>query len=176
MYHWSRKIFKTFFMLCQDGVSLVICHIYFGYFSIGPGQCRDSLRAGRCGDLIPVGARFSSPFHTGPGAPSLPPIRLTPLLFPGGKTGRGVSLNKLPSIAKVKDRVELYFYCPSWTSWTVIRWPLPLPTVKHIREVLFKNICVYLISHSVVCLFQNELSIKCDLLLPLLIFTILSFP
>jgi len=58
-------------MLCQDGVSLVICHIYFGYLSIGPGQrsrYSDSLRGGRSGDLIPVGARFSSTVLTGPGA------------------------------------------------------------------------------------------------------------
>jgi hypothetical protein len=35
-----------------------------GYLS----QYRDLLWAGRSGDQIPVGARFSSPVHTGPGA------------------------------------------------------------------------------------------------------------
>jgi hypothetical protein len=34
----------------------------------GPGWYSDWLRAGRSRDLIPVGARFSAPVHTGPGA------------------------------------------------------------------------------------------------------------
>ena len=41
----------------------------------GPGQLSrysDSLRAGRSGDRIPVGARFSAPVQTGPGATQSP--------------------------------------------------------------------------------------------------------
>jgi hypothetical protein len=44
----------------------------------------DSLRAGRSGDRIPVGARISAPVQTGPGA-TQPPIQWVPGLFPGGK-------------------------------------------------------------------------------------------
>ena len=39
-------------------------------------QSRDSdlLRAGRSGDRIPVGARFSTPVQVGPGPPPQPPV------------------------------------------------------------------------------------------------------
>jgi len=40
----------------------------------------DSLRAGRYGDWIPVGSRFSAPVQTGPGARSQPPIQWVPVL------------------------------------------------------------------------------------------------
>ena len=48
--------------------------------------------------------------------------------FPGIKRpGRGVD-HRPPSSAEVKERVELYLYSPSWASWPVIGWPLPLLT------------------------------------------------
>ena len=43
---------------------------------------RDSLLAGRFGDLIPVRARFSAPVQTGLG-PTQPPIQWVLDLFPG---------------------------------------------------------------------------------------------
>ena len=79
-----------------------------------------ALRAGRFGDRIPVGARFSAPVQTGPGAHpttytmgtgSVPVVKLP---------GRGDD-HSPPSIAEVKERVELYLYPPpSGTSWPVI--------------------------------------------------------
>ena len=49
------------------------------------------LRDGRSGDQIQVGARFSSPFQTGPGAhPALCTMGTGP--FPGVKSGQGMTL------------------------------------------------------------------------------------
>jgi hypothetical protein len=53
------------------------------------------LRAGRTGDRIPVGARFSAPVQTGPG-PTQPPVQWVPGLSWGVKHGRGVLLTIYP--------------------------------------------------------------------------------
>jgi len=65
-----------------------------------------------------VVARFSATFQTGSGAL---PISYTmgTVSFPGAKRlGRGVD-HPPPSSAEVKERVVLYIYCPSGTSWPV---------------------------------------------------------
>jgi hypothetical protein len=64
----------------------------------------DSVRAGRSGDRIPVGAS---------------PYRMGTVSFPGTKRpGRGV--NHPPrSSAEVKERVELHLYSPSGSPWQV---------------------------------------------------------
>ena len=81
-----------------------------------PGQLSrygDSLRAGRSEDRFPVGACFSAPFQTGPGA------------HPGAKRpGRCVD-HPHPSSAEVKERVGLYLYSPSGSSWSVLMRILP---------------------------------------------------
>jgi hypothetical protein len=90
--------------------------------SDGPGQrsrYSDLLRAGRSGDRIPVGARFSAPVQTGPGAYPAS-CAMGTVSFPGVKRpGRGVD-HPPPSSAKVKGRVELYLYSPSGPSWPVL--------------------------------------------------------
>jgi hypothetical protein len=57
--------------------------------------------------------------------------------FPGVKRrGRGVD-HPPPSSADVKERVELYLYIPSRSSWPVLGWtlPLPLPVPFHLRWI-----------------------------------------
>jgi len=75
--------------------------------------------AGRSGDRIPVGVRFSAPVHTGPVAH---PISYTigTVVFPGVmRQGRGVD-HPPPSSAEVKERVQLHLYSPSGPSWPVL--------------------------------------------------------
>jgi hypothetical protein len=65
-----------------------------------------------------VGAIFSVPVHTGPGAHTTFYTKGTGS-FPGVKQeGRGI--DHPPSSAKVKERVELYFYSLFGPSWPVL--------------------------------------------------------
>ena len=71
----------------------------------------DSLRVGRSGDRIPVGARFSAPVQTCPGAHPASCTMGTGY-FPGVKwLEHGVD-HPSPSSAEVEGRVELYIYSP----------------------------------------------------------------
>jgi hypothetical protein len=99
--------------------------IFYSLFypvAVGRDSCRysDSLQAGRSGDRIPVGVRFSAPVQTGPRASRT----MGTGSFPGVKQpGRGVD-HPPPSIAEVKERVELYLYSHSGPSWPVLGWTL----------------------------------------------------
>ena len=88
----------------------------------GPGSSIGivtELRAGRFGDRIPVGTRFSAPVQTGPG-PHPASYEMGTGSFPGVKRpGRGVDRPPPPS-AEVEGRVELYVYSPSGSSWPVL--------------------------------------------------------
>jgi len=69
------------------------------------------LRAGRSGDRIPVGARFSAPVQTGPGVQPASSTMDTGS-FPGVKSGRSVTLTSHPFQCRGHGRVELYLYSP----------------------------------------------------------------
>ena len=91
----------------------------------GPGKLslfRDSLRTRRSGDQIPVGVRFSTRVHKGPGAHQAS-CTMGTVSLSWGESGLGVALtihNPPSSRAEVKEGVELYFYTPSGTEWPVI--------------------------------------------------------
>ena len=84
----------------------------------------ESLRAGRSGDRIPVGARF---FRTRQdrtwGPPSL--LHNGYQVIPRGKAAGAWSWLLTPSSAEVNERVELYLYSSSGHSWPVLGWALP---------------------------------------------------
>jgi hypothetical protein len=82
---------------------------------------------------IPVAARFSAPVHTGLGAhPASLLYNGYRIPFPGEKwSGRGVN-HASPSSVEVKERVELYLYSRSGTSWPVLG--RTLPKHEHLRN------------------------------------------
>jgi hypothetical protein len=83
------------------------------------GRDSDLLWAGRSGDRMPVGARFSASIQTGPEAQQTS-YTVGTVTFPRVKRpGRGVD-QSLPSSAEVKERVELYIYSASGPSCPVV--------------------------------------------------------
>jgi hypothetical protein len=72
----------------------------------------DWLRAGGSGNRNPVGAIFSAPVQTGPGAHPASCTMGTGS-FQGIESGRGVTLTPHPLlVSRSKNRVELYLYSP----------------------------------------------------------------
>jgi hypothetical protein len=68
-------------------------------------------------------------FRTCPNRPWGPPSLLCNefRVLPGCKTAEAWRWPPSPSSAEVKERVELYLYSPSGSSWPILGWPLPLP-------------------------------------------------
>ena len=66
-----------------------------------------------------MGARFSASVQAGPGAHPVSYTKGTGF-FPGvNRPGRGVD-HPPPSSVEVKERIELYLYSPSGSSWPVL--------------------------------------------------------
>ena len=69
--------------------------------------------AGRSGDRIPVGARFSASVQTGPGAhPAF--CTMGTGSFPGVKSGRGVTLTPHPLLVSWSRKVRAIPLLPLW--------------------------------------------------------------
>jgi hypothetical protein len=81
-------------------------------YSQNASQYSNWLRAGLSGDRILVGARFSVPVQTSPGAnPASHTVGTGS--FPGVESGRGLTLTPHPLLVpRSKNRVELYLYSP----------------------------------------------------------------
>jgi len=76
-------------------------------------------RAGRSGDRILVGTRYSAPIHTSPGAHPAS-YTVDTGSFPGVKQ-LGYNIDHPPPCsAEVKERIQLCLYSTSGPSWPVI--------------------------------------------------------
>jgi hypothetical protein len=86
--------------------------LYYNIFiPCGPGSSV-GIATGRSGDRIPVGARFSAPVQTGPGAHPAS-CKMGTESLPGVESGRGVTLTPHSLLVpRSKNRVELYLYFP----------------------------------------------------------------
>jgi hypothetical protein len=80
-------------------ISQYVFTVYPGFFS---------LRAGRSGDRIPVGAKYSAPIQTGPGVHPASCTVCTGSFPVGG--GKAVVAWPPPSGPEVKQRVQVYLY------------------------------------------------------------------
>ena len=61
-----------------------------------------------------------------PEGPTQPPVPWESGLFPGAKPVGAWRWTLAPFSAEVKERIELYLYSPSGSSWPVVGWTLPL--------------------------------------------------
>jgi hypothetical protein len=96
------------------------------------------LWAWRSRDRIPVGARFSAPIQTSPGAHTVShPIGTGS--FSGVKRLRRGTDQPPPSSDEDKERVELYLYSTSGPSWPVLGWTLHL-TLPLLSSRLYQQI------------------------------------
>ena len=93
---------------------------YRPIFPLGSRQLSwysNPLRAGRYGDRIPMGARFSTSVQTGPEAHLASCKTGTGSVSGGGGRAAGAWRLHPPQFSpEVKERVELYFYSPSGLS------------------------------------------------------------
>jgi len=103
-----------------------------------------------------MGARFSVPVQTGPAAQPDSYTMGTVSFLRVKRPERGVDHPPL-SIAEVKERVKLYLYSPSGSSWSVIGriLTLPMPVFTY-RGILSQNVKVQTVTRP----FENTLKSK----------------
>ena len=109
----------------------------------------ESLWAGRSGDRIPVGVRFSAPVQRGPGAHPASHTMVTRSFSGLKRLERGVD-HPPPSRAEAEGRVELYICSAFGPMWPVLGWTLP-------------DVCVLWLSYSICRNGFRLASITCEL-------------
>jgi hypothetical protein len=108
---WDDTWGKNFSLYIE--LNMVLIHV---------SRYSDWLWAGRSGDRIPVGLRFSAPIQSGPGAhPAFCTMNTVSLL------GVKCYWPLAPFWCRGHRRVELYLYPPSGPHWACNRVTLPLP-------------------------------------------------
>jgi hypothetical protein len=109
----------------------------------------DWLRAGRSRDQIPVGARFSAPVQTGPGA-NPASCTMSTGSFPVVKRGRGVTLTPHPLLVRW-----------SWKSRAITLLPLISRTACTEPQYLYKG-ALYLPHPILSWILKYYLSLLCN--------------
>ena len=90
------------------------------------GRDGDSQQAGRSGDRIPLGARFSAPFQTGRKAhPAFCTVGTG--FLSRGQSDRGVVLTTHPLLVpRLRMGWSFILHFPLYLHWHVMGWPLSL--------------------------------------------------
>ena len=102
-YIWNASWFRVGF------IGLLHSHLWARYLS----RYSDWLRAGRSGDRIPAGVRFSAPGQTGPGT-HLDSCKMDTGSFSGVKSGRGVTLTPHTLLAPWSRKSRAMPLLPLW--------------------------------------------------------------
>ena len=100
----------------------------------------DWLRAGRSGDRIPVGARFSSPVQTGPGAHPAS-CKTGTGSFPGAKSGQDVTLTPHPPLVPWSRKSRAIPLFPLWGGGVRPVQTLSVCTRVHFTLPFYPKLC-----------------------------------
>ena len=92
-----------------------------------------------------IESRCGRDFRPCPERPCGPPSLLHNgyRIFPVDKSAGAWRSPPTPSSAEVKERVELYLYCPSGPSWSVLGWPLPLRVPSYLLHVSTTHMTIF---------------------------------
>jgi hypothetical protein len=101
---------------------------------------RDSLRARRSGDRIPVGARYFAPLQAGPGAHPTSCTMDTGSLSGVKRSGHGIN-HPLTSGAVVKGIARAIPLFPFWPSWSLLGRNLPFTFTFYLHGTYTFLVC-----------------------------------
>ena len=108
----NHDSFNTDLYLCYNMIRIYVQR-YIAAWARQRSRYSDWLLAGRSGDRIPVGARFSKPVQTGSGAHP-PSWTMGTGSFPGGKYRPGVTLTPHPLLVPWSRKGRAISPLPLW--------------------------------------------------------------